>query len=465
MWLCCNYPSPFQSMCRNADPHTRVLTFAIFIFLEVNSRHVPIGLFHFEFAASPAQLDRRRRRTLVSSAYGSTESLASPMTITSEDEQHLTGEKRPRTRGSTVSPSPTYRTFDLSGRRVRTGIDRSLSALDEESILDLSSSRQSSCTTTTLATLPLTHFPSTPTGIGTPMFTSGHLQSRPLSNVPALPTSYQLQLKELERLKAEHTAKPNMPPQSPTKASRPALYSQTSKTKVQSSYALPRSSPTPSGSVDLSTMLRETEKPRPKSEELIEPLAPAWCPQALKQKSAPLSADPAIKRLTELRSTRLSTRVNRRLSFSGFEFGFGAHRRTLHVGNTVRAVTPTETGNDKTAEGPEATQAAEDKENVNTTVAELGRGSESAKESKDDKIMNRQKPTLGPRKRSTTVAGKSPLANVSAMSDFPAPPVPGGRASKHGHDRKESVAGAGTGGGRKRGKSMVERGRYERLPR
>ncbi|KAK5953584.1 hypothetical protein OHC33_005528 [Knufia fluminis] len=473
-----------------------VLSFSIFVLLEINGRNVPLGLFHFEFTSPHNQTRHHRRRTLVGSAYGSTDSLTSPITITSEDEQNLnlTGEKRPRTRGSTVSPSPTYRTFDLGGRRTRTGAgtDRSLSAVDEESILDLSSSRQSSCTTTTLATLPLTQFPSAPTTVhtrpgGHDLISSSQLTSRPLSNVPVLPTSFQLQLKELERLKAEHTARATTSsssvsvPTSPTKANRPALYSNTSKSNLKSSCALPLSSTTPSGSVDLGTMLRESQRPRSADLEIEAP-PPAWCPQALREKPLPLSADPAIKRLTELRNNRLSNRVSRRLSFSGFEFGFGGGRKNVnvHCGSTVRTVgedttnrTEAGTVEGKVDEKPRSSSVAgvgEGKENmplpVPTAAEEDNKDIEVDKENqKQHKIMNRTKPLPGNRKRSTTVAGKGP--SMTVFPPITAPPVPAAgtvkRVSGAGHGRKESLA--GTGGSRKRGKSMVERGRYERLPR
>ncbi|KAK5089784.1 hypothetical protein LTR70_006158 [Exophiala xenobiotica] len=527
-----------------------VLIFSVFILLEINGRHVPIGLFHFEYTTYPTH-HRDRRRTLVSSAYGSTETLTRPLTTTSEDEHTLalSAEKRANTRSrgvtldreSTVSPSPTYRTFELNitGRRTRTNRDRdrdrSLNTLDEESILALSSSRQSTCTTATLSTLPLTQlqlqFPSIsmppmpaathPHHIDSPLFASGHLTSRPLSNIPSLPTptTFQLQLRELERLKAEHTATAKsksiaMPPQSPTKANRPALYSNASKSDLKSSCALPLSSGTgttantPAGSMDLTTALNLKAPPsRPRSEDLEAP-PPEWCPAALKERSAPLSADPAIRRLTEmgLRGNRASTRVSRRLSFSGFEFGFGGRGRGEN-GNGAGAGGGTETWRSvsggtpanvvrmgKEKDGKCETRASAttsragagaDKENDSANVnananlnlkakpdasREPGTATDKKSQSQDkdkhDKIMNRHKPLPAHRKRSTTTLTTTKGANVSLFPPVAPPPPPPASKKIAAHERKESSAGGGGGGGsRKRGKSMVERGRYEKLPR
>jgi len=416
--------------------------------------------------------------------------------MTSEDEQTLalSAEKRPHIRSLTlnhdneISPSPTYRTLD--GRRMKRP-DHTLT-LDEESILALSSSRQSTCTTATLSTLPLqlqlqypvpaAGHPATRTSS---LFTPSHLSARPLSNIPARPISFQLQLRELERLKAEHTAKTKlhaaMPPQSPTKASRPALYRTNSKSDLKSSCALPLASGgTPAGSMDFTAALAASASaPRPKSEAPEMP-APEWCPAALKERSAPLSADPAIRRLTDDKDKRASTitltaaggggsRVSRRLSFSGFEFGFAGRARGAGTG-TARAVSAAvpvdrDPGSDADAD--------KDKEN---NVAR----SESAN-AKQEKIMNRQNPL--PRHRvmsvsaattaiSTTSTAKGPETAVGvSVSPFPpsaAPPrpAPSGLAvskTRAGHERKESTTAGG--GSRKRGKSMVERGRYEKLPR
>lgn len=453
---------------------------------------MPIGLFHFEFTAHPNPHSRARRRTLVNSAnaYGSTQSLNRPLTMTSEDEQTLalSAEKRPHICSLTlnhdhdISPSPTYRTLDC--RRMKRRPDHSL-MLDEESILALSSSRQSTCTTATLSTLPLqlqlqypvpaAGHPATRTSS---LFTPSHLSARPLSNIPARPISFQLQLRELERLKAEHTAKTKlhaaMPPQSPTKASRPALYRTNSKSDLKSSCALPLASGgTPAGSMDFSAArAASASAPRPKSE-VPEMPAPEWCPAALKERSPPLSADPAIRRLTDDKDKRASTitltaaggggsRVSRRLSFSGFEFEFAGRARGAATG-TARAVSA--------AVPVDSNSGSDANKDKNNNVAR----SESAN-AKQDKIMNRQTPLPRHRVMSVSAASTSTAIGAEAavgvsVSLFPpaaAPPrpAPSGLAvskTRAGHERKESTTAGG--GSRKRGKSMVERGRYERLPR
>ena len=134
---------------------------------------------------------------------------------------------------------------------------------------------------------------------------------------------------------------------------------------------------------------------------------PPWCPKSLKD--TPLSADPAIKRLTELR--RNSGRVSRRLSFSGFEFGFGRKNPRGCVSG-------------KALEQAERSSAC-DKENLLTDFGQ-------------------------------NVQGKRDSTQRCTAPTVPLPPLP---------ENATRQAGTATSGTRKRGKSMVERGRYEKMPR
>lgn len=434
------------------------MSFSLFILTEINGRFVPIGLFHFEYLSHPLARDtpgRHRRRTLVNSAYGdSVEYLASPVTITSEDERHLTGstEKQPRPKRDdfTISPSPTYRSIDFIGARSKAPAipDHRLDALDQESILNLSSSRQSTITTTTFATVPLSHFPTTPTSNA---LTSSQLKSRHLSasNFPALPNSFQKQLKELEA--AQNGAVAN----TPSPGARPALYNitNTSVGKLKSSCALPlstQSSTTLATTINAVTEMPEEKQLRPLSETIDKPV-PAWCPTNLK--AGPLSSDPAIKRLTDFRrNSKLGLdRVSRRFSVGshGFEFGFSGSTRTTKPENENFGSNDVKENVD-----PQGTE-------MQTTPAPEKKVEKVPESKKDEPTTNTlTKPAIDPAQRSSKQS-KRPGKSLSIMPPPFPPPVPD-RSAAHGHGNRPVSSHSQS---RKRGKSMVERGRYEKLPR
>ncbi|KAK5088624.1 hypothetical protein LTR05_002844 [Lithohypha guttulata] len=432
-----------------------IMSFSLFILTEINGRYVPIGLFHFEYLSHSSARNtpgRHRRRTLVNSAYGdSVEYLASAMTVTSEDEQNLTGstEKQPRSNRDefTISPSPTYRSIDFVGARSKAPAmpDHRLDALDQESILNLSSSRQSTITTTTFATVPLSHFPTTPTSnaLTSSQFKSRHLSA---SNFPALPSSFQKQLKELEA--AQNGAVAN----TPSPGARPALYNitNTSAGKLKSSCALPLST---QSSTTLATTINvieapEEKQPRPLSETIDKP-APAWCPTNLK--ADPLSSDPAIKRLTDFRrNSKLGLdRVSRRFSVGshGFEFGFGGSTRAKPDNGNSNS-------NDvKEGAGTKGTEM----QPTPTTDTKVEKATEPKK---DEPTNTLTKPTTDTIQRYTKQS-KRPGKNLSIMPPPFPPPAPD-RSAAHGHGTRPVSSHSQS---RKRGKSMVERGRYEKLPR
>lgn len=395
------------------------MSFSVFILLEINGRRVPLGLFHFEYTSDTNSNARNRRRTLVHSAYGdSVVSLSSPMTITSEDEQHLTSAAEKQGSSASgdwpISPSPTYRTLEYSSTRSRapTLPDPRLNPLEEESILNLSSSRQSTITTSTFSTVPLSQFPAAPSG----PYTSGQLQSRPLSvsKLPALPTK--------------------------VPGARPALHNVTniSAGNLKSSCALPLQSPT-STTLAASTKEEEEAEISPQTRASDEP-APAWCPNDLK--TPLLSADPVIKRFTDMRrNSKLGlSRMSRRFSISGhgFEFGFGGVARNKVEDMHFEDIKPVA---DQKAEEAKAEAAK--------AFAETDKERDVIEEKENvevPKIMDRNH-----RKRSTkrpSTAGKS-LSTVPPPMPAPSAPRP---LSTHPSQRR-------------RGKSMVERGRYEKLPR
>lgn len=417
MWSCC---MPYHLVHLGFADTIRIMSFSIFILLEINGRYVPLGLFHFEYASDTRGPGRHRRRTLVHSAYGdSVVSLSSPVTITSEDEQHLTSAAEKQGRSASgdwpISPSPTYRTLEFASTRSRapTLPDPRLNPLEEESILNLSSSRQSTLTTSTFSTIPLSQFPATPSSN---TYTSSQLKSRPLSvsNLPALPTK--------------------------VPGARPALYDITNNSagKLKSSCALPLST---QSSMTLAASAKEKEEPAPMPPvETAEESAPAWCPNDLK--TPPLSSDPHIKRFTDMRrNSKLGPgRTSRRFSISGhgFEFGFSGGARNKDKAAELH-FEDIKTGDKKEVQNVEASQPGPDLKGVINDKENLPDRDTTSRKSSEQKRRSTKRPST---------AGK----NLSIMP----PPLPPQSAQRPLSTHPSQ---------RKRGKSMVERGRYEKLPR
>lgn len=428
------------------------------IVLEINGRRVSIGLFHFEYETPDRGFEhtrRYRRSTLADLNYTtSVESLASPRTITSEEELRLTSsaEKLQVRNAYPISPSPTYRTLDLSVARSRAPSLPStlIPHQDEDTFIDLPASRNSTCTNLTLSS-----FPATPTSSAyhASIFASSQLAVRPLSvsDLPALPTSFQRQVGELEAIK--HRSMMDA-----SKSVRPALHNIINVNgKIRSSSAVPLASNNDDpfcGSDVVSENTRAVSLT-----EIIEKPPPAWC-SSTKLKSMPLSADPAIKKLTELRrNSKLGfgfDRMSRRISLSGFEFGFGGSPRKM------RSRVPDEeaAGGSKVAPDQHSSVADKDKGNISETgPQEPSSTLEMAKHESDQvedavdspkKTIERKHPIRG----ASSGHSKRPAKSLSIMP----PPVPD-RA--RGHVRGQPTAGQG----RNRRKSVVERGRYEKLSR
>lgn len=165
---------------------------------------MPHGLFHFEHTTSTRQV---RRRTLLESVYGATdddhnrstrqsfEIFNDSTTINTEDGMSIVqslnqSEQEKRLTGlhSTISPSPTYRTIDTSAGPYDSthNLNANLSALNEVSNLDLTSLDGSA--PSTFLSRPTTAATTTPLRI----FTQAQLHSRPMSDIPNLPTTYKL---------------------------------------------------------------------------------------------------------------------------------------------------------------------------------------------------------------------------------------------------------------------------------
>ncbi|KAJ9650438.1 hypothetical protein H2198_010265 [Neophaeococcomyces mojaviensis] len=339
---------------------------------------------------------QRRRRTLLDTSYSVTdhnndpshdirdsyENLNSSITINTEEGVGIISplslgekEKRIARRTSTISPSPTYRTFDTSLRNGARKPNPSLSALDEESVLDLATLHASIDATSNFPSRPTTATTIAPLNI----FPHNIIHSRPISDLPSIPASLQAHLKELEDLRNGTIASNSaIAPTTPTtitpgvtlqnKKAVPCeiTSSNTRNFKSSCALALHHTSTTISQlsrthnrhSSSSTTLFHDHSVPAParaiqqrpasdclddrrKSNTLsvldtnIEKPAPAWCPNNI-VKQAPLSADPAIKRLTEAWELMKRNSVQNRLSQFEFEFRNGTQKKRKHPRATTR---------------------------------------------------------------------------------------------------------------------------------
>lgn len=351
-----------------------------------------LALFHFEY--TPASISaHRRRRNLIASPYGaSVETFPSPMTITSEDEIQLMHEKH-TTQPRSLSPSPTYHTFDsmnhgamvwpgsgsTAGRLTRDG-SRDDFLCDAPIPIDLTL-HGSLPVRRSIAFAPNLPDKDLPNANTSNIFSSAQLKSRPISDVPDVRSKARESFLDLRNITAPLVTAPlaakAMSDQQAFTHSAPHNFGVNMvnpKTRFKSTSALPFESatrahsmvdlssyitmpasdaesstnPTTSTSIITNPLTKNGHTPRPSTDttsrlstsSLPEHPLPAWCPQSLK--SAPLSADPAIRRLTELQSRSRSSMVRKsrmgtgrkRGSFGAFEFGFGGSGRKSAMSTT-----------------------------------------------------------------------------------------------------------------------------------
>lgn len=290
------------------------------------------------------------------------------MALKSEDRLQLMEEKRDACPARSLSPSPTYHTFDSSATSLWPGSYTNGSSLSEPPIpFDLTlhgslPSRRS--TSLTASTLP------------SAIFSSSQLQSRPVTKIPALPSLFQGNVPEVSMsdnslgfrdIQSTKNAISCLPlHNAPVSINSPQVLTSCFK----STCALPLEPATCTHSIaelfsTSSTRDLASHKHKPSQISLYAgshhvsrlstaslpghaPPPPAWCPQSLK--SAPLSADPAIRRLTELhyRSRSSVAKSNRHPRKSGslgaFEFGFkspgaGNSQNTRKTGRCIPLAT------------------------------------------------------------------------------------------------------------------------------
>lgn len=372
-----------------------ILSFTLFCLLEVNGRYVSLALFHFEYISSSTSASRRRRN-LIASPYGaSVETFTSPMTINSEDEIQLMHEKR-TSQPRSLSPSPTYHTFDslktnnmvwpgsgsTDGKLTR-NVSRSGFLSEPPIPIDLTLHGSLPIRRSLAFAANLLENDGTNASTSA-IYSSAQLQSRPISDVPDVPSKTRTSFYDFKNITAPLVTAPMaakaMLDNRATTHSAPhnfAVNMVNPTIRFKSTSALPFESATrahsmvdlacysttavnsddtaqlgvnSSGSVSLTgnnttsnghTPHQSTDTTgRLSVSSLPEHPPPAWCPQTLK--SAPLSADPAIRRLTELQSRSRSSMVRksrigagrRKGSLSAFEFGFGPGGRRSAMSTT-----------------------------------------------------------------------------------------------------------------------------------
>ena len=171
----------------------------------------------------------------------------------------------------------------------------------------------------------------------------------------------------------------------------------------------------------------------------------------------PLSADPAIRRLTELRrNSKLGLdRKSRRFSHNGFDFGFGGRDRSQKkqaqdsVDRENVIDSDKKLGNLERQANTEADLFADPVEDTPTKKPAIKPEASKAGAGITDNGKSVAPSTRYTRKHDSK-SSKRPQKNLSIMP----PPTNTDKASHDNDDRS-----------RRRGKSMVERGRYEKLPR
>lgn len=535
----------------------------------MNGRYVSLALFHFEYTRSSAS-HPYRRRTLIASPYGaSAETLTCPITTSSGHSRGYMYEKHDFPSKRSLSPSPTYHTFDSaktstplwpgsttlsSGHTCHSSRDDLLCQFPIPLDWTLHGPLPARRSTAFTADIPFPHAED----IETKSIYSGvQLQSRPITHLPTLPSPARgipLDLKDAPNpITTAPMAAKAILDNDTTMCPAPQNHEVNMvepRARFKSSSALPFECATRAHSMvdlvsscsmtdlttrtsasDLTAQTKHKSTPsvdtayRVSTSGIPEHPPPAWCPQSLK--SAPLSADPAIRRLTDFhprsrtsafRASRISNMGRRKGSLGAFEFGFingsapcnspaTAFPQNKDSGIDLLVLPPTPTplarkramnrtleqhshGSfiDNQNKDQDSHAKTENPNDTALTTLSTNTLTTSTKSTKKEQIMSRGRarnntsinttqvgqfsimpPLTKTNRNRRTASSSATTSGLGLTFDDGISTVSGDgkvvgskkERGRHGHSRSGSMAVVGGAAGKK----IVERGRWERLPR